>query len=133
MQRRLASSTPGSTAQTGKVRPSMSTKLVFLNGSKAGGTFELGQGTARVGRGPNQTVSYSTEEVVVSAAHASIIYRNGRYYLKDESSRNGTFVNSQMVTERALEHGDLIQFGAGGPSARFVVETQPGVAPTVDL
>jgi S1-C subfamily serine protease len=111
----------------------MAARLVFLSGSRTGTTIELGQADVTIGRRPDRTVAFSPDDVLVSTEHASVLYRAGRYVLRDDGSRNGTFVNSQMVKERDLKHGDLIQFGPGGPSARFVLEAKPGAVTTVDI
>jgi S1-C subfamily serine protease len=111
----------------------MAARLVFLSGSKTGTTLELGQADVTIGRRPDRTVAFSADDVLVSTEHASVRYRNGRYVVRDDGSRNGTFVNSEMVKERDLEHGDLIQFGPGGPTARFVLEGKPGAVATVDV
>ena len=111
----------------------MAARLVFLSGSKTGTTLELGQADVSIGRRPDRTVAYSTDDVLVSTEHASVLYRDGRYILRDDGSRNGTFVNSQIVKEHKLQHGDLIQFGPGGPTARFVLEDKPGAVATLDI
>ncbi len=49
----------------------------------------------------------------VSRHHARILHRNGRYYLEDLNSRNGTRVNGQLLEYHqsiALCAGDRIQF-----------------------
>lgn len=51
----------------------------------------------------------------VSGNHAKIFCRNGRYYLIDMGSTNGTKVNGKVVqnkTEQVLGDGDLILLGA---------------------
>ncbi len=53
--------------------------------------------------------------------------------LRDLSSRNGTFVNRKRVLEKVLEPGDIIEFGMGGPSAQFVMDSEAALAPTLDL
>jgi menaquinol-cytochrome c reductase iron-sulfur subunit len=110
----------------------MVARLVFLNGIRAGAALNLGDIPVTIGRNPVRTVVYSDDETMVSADHATIEYRDGHYVLKDDGSRNGTIVNSWEITEHILEHGDIIQFGKGGPAARFVVESKPGVVPTMD-
>jgi hypothetical protein len=111
----------------------MLARLVFLNGSKAGTTLQLEEKDVTIGRKPQSTVAYSPDEILVSTEHARIVFQGGAYLVRDDGSRNGTFVNSQPVKEKKLEHGDLIQFGPGGPSARFVVGNVSGVAHTLDL
>src|SRR5579864_674987 len=105
----------------------MGARLVFLNGDKAGLTFTLRDATVTIGRSPTQTIAFPPDEILVSTEHATIVTEGGHYVLHDKGSRNGTLVNSERVTTRPLQHGDLIQFGSGGPSARFVVEAGEGV------
>lgn len=58
----------------------------------------------------------STNDVVidkptVTAKHATIVYRVNTFYLVDERSTNGTYVNGQRITgEFRLKHGDRIRF-----------------------
>jgi Nif-specific regulatory protein len=47
----------------------------------------------------------------VSRTHARLVCRGGRWHIEDGGSRNGTFVNSQPVTQSVLESGDLIRIG----------------------
>ena len=111
----------------------MNAKLVFVTGSKAG-TSAMLEGTRNsIGRGPNQSIVFSRDEILVSAEHAIIVHREDRYILHDRQSRNGTYVNRQRVAERVLEPGDMIEFGLGGPSAQFVLETEAAMTPTLDL
>ena len=111
----------------------MNAKLVFITGSKAG-TSEWLDGTRNsIGRGPNQSIVFSRDEILVSAEHAIIVHQGDRYVLHDRRSRNGTFVNQQRVSERVLQPGDMIEFGLGGPSAQFVVDTEVVMTPTLDV
>ena len=111
----------------------MVARLVFLNGTRAGAAINLGDAPVTVGRSPSRTIVYSDDDIVVSTDHATIVYQHGRYLLKDDGSKNGTLVNAERVTDKLLEHGDLIQFGEGGPSVRFVLDEKPGAAPTKDM
>ncbi len=111
----------------------MQAKLVFVTGSKSGSSAPLLEGENTIGRKQNQDVRFSRDEVLVSAEHAYIVFRDGRYVLRDLSSRNGTFVNRKRVLEKLLEPGDIIEFGMGGPSAQFVMDTEASIAPTLDL
>jgi len=69
----------------------------------------------RAGRnvlGANPGCDIVIEDDAVSGVHASIVYRNGRCYLKDELSSNGTFVNGVEVDEvRPLQSHDEIRIG----------------------
>ncbi len=47
-----------------------------------------------------------------SGQHALIVRRNGRWWLEDQGSRNGTLLNDVNVSETAvLTTGDLIEIG----------------------
>jgi S1-C subfamily serine protease len=110
----------------------MAARLVFLTGSKAGSAKDLKDDDLTIGRSPDRSISFGSEEVLVSAHHASILHQHGCYVLKDEGSRNGTFVNGDRITEHVLEDQDLIQFGAGGPGARYLADVDPAATPTLD-
>jgi pSer/pThr/pTyr-binding forkhead associated (FHA) protein len=47
-----------------------------------------------------------------SRRHAEIVCGGGRFVLHDLGSTNGTFVNGERVSERALEPGDRLRIGA---------------------
>lgn len=110
----------------------MVARLIFITGSKAGGSVDLEQTALTFGRSADRTVVFAENEVLVSAVHATLSLEHGVYVLRDDDSRNGTFVNAARITERRLEDGDLIQFGPGGPAARFLAYTEPGAARTLD-
>ncbi len=62
----------------------------------------------------------------VSRDHAEIALSDGSYLIRDKGSRYGTFVNGEQVTERALRHGDRLQFGrASGTDVVFLTEDSP--------
>lgn len=110
----------------------MTARLVFLTGSRAGTAHDLSEEDVTFGRAPSRTIVFGSEDVLVSAHHATLAYRDGQYTLRDDGSRNGTFVNAERVTERVLQDEDLIQFGAGGPGARFFLKLAVDAAPTLD-
>src|SRR6185503_159904 len=97
----------------------ISARLIFLTGSRAGTGVTLPEGVATIGRGADRTIHLSGDELLVSTEHATIDCRDGRYFVRDGGSRNGTFVNGEAITEREITDGDMIMFGAGGPTARF--------------
>src|SRR6266699_3750757 len=66
-----------------------------------------------IGRAPNSDILLSKDKLT-SRRHATILYENGQYSIRDERSANGTFVNSQQLDERstrALHDGDHIGIG----------------------
>jgi hypothetical protein len=83
------------------------------------------------GRSRSVKVKYARDrDKFVSRQHARIT-RDGdkpdQFILIDLKSRNGTFVNkSRISSPYRLHHGDLVQFGPGGPV--FVFELDPPFA-----
>jgi len=61
--------------------------------------------------GKDRRVSYIVvPEPTVGRSHAMIEYKDYGYWIKDQGSVNGTFVNGQKVTSAMkLKHGDSIQ------------------------
>ena len=50
--------------------------------------------------------------VTLTANIASIEYKNGRHFLRDEKSANGTFINGErIVAPTCLCVGDEMKFG----------------------
>ncbi len=108
-------------------------RLIFLTGSRAGSAYDLGEDEVTLGRKADRTIAFASTEVLVSARHATLLYRDGEYVLRDDDSRNGTFVNAEPISgERVLEDGDLVQFGPGGPGARFVCGVAAETMQTLD-
>jgi serine phosphatase RsbU (regulator of sigma subunit) len=50
----------------------------------------------------------------VSRDHAEVVTVDNGYVLRDRTSRYGTYVNGEQVTERTLVHGDRIRLGRSG-------------------
>lgn len=88
-------------------------RLVVLDGAgpafKPGDTFDLGVETV-LGRSSESTVIIPDD--FVSKQHARITRAKGRYRLEDLGSRNGTFVNGNLVKRPVvLSEGDRIKIG----------------------
>ena len=71
--------------------------------------FVLGGNLCRIGRDSKNDIVIVRG--AVSRQHAVIEQHNNHFVLRDLGSSNGTFVNGERVTERALEHGDVLSFG----------------------
>lgn len=64
----------------------------------------------RVGRSEENTLVLDDE--FVSTAHAMVLLREGRWWVRDEGSTNGTRVNGERIDgERPLREGDELQIG----------------------
>ena len=74
-----------------------------------------------LGRHPQQDIQI--HDRVVSKEHALITRSEDEYWLQDNNSRNGTFVNDQQIKGTTkLKHQDVIRLG--DTQLRFVVEEQ---------
>jgi len=62
-----------------------------------------------IGRGQENGIVLEADSV--SRRHAAFELRNGRWWVCDLGSTNGTYVNHQQVKEHALEKGDLVKVG----------------------
>jgi pSer/pThr/pTyr-binding forkhead associated (FHA) protein len=49
--------------------------------------------------------------VTVSRKHALLLRRDDGYWIEDQGSLNGTYVNRRRVDASALEDGDEVQIG----------------------
>lgn len=75
-------------------------------------------GRCLVGRAP--TCHLVLEDVHVSAEHAVVLYRDGSWWVRDLSSRNGTLADkAPVVQEVRLEEGSSLAFGH--PDDRFIL------------
>jgi len=82
-------------------------ELVVLDGS--GQRYALTEGAeVRVGTAAQCQVRLRAEDV--SRSHALIACRQGKVFLLDLGSRNGTFVNGRRTKEAELGPGDLVRF-----------------------
>ena len=59
-----------------------------------------------IGRSELNDISYEND--AVSSRHATLYSRGGTWYLQDENSTNGTFVNERRVEKCELNVGDMI-------------------------
>lgn len=85
-------------------------RLTFRNGPIAGRSYLFHQDVTTIGRtnGNDLIISGRT----VSRRHARLWFDNGRWYLDDLQSANGTLVNNTRLHQNiALNDGDIIHFG----------------------
>jgi len=84
--------------------------LVTFSHNPDGEDFRIYAGYNRIGANP--VCDVLIEDETVSGSHAIIVYRDGRCLIKDDLSRNGTFVNGREITEaQALQSYDQIRVG----------------------
>jgi two-component system cell cycle response regulator len=87
--------------------------LVIVLGKPLGKRFILGSKPQSIGRGPECEIPILDGSL--SRKHAQILIgREGRYYVRDLNSTNGTFLNDQKLAPgkaSALKDGDFIKSG----------------------
>ena len=84
--------------------------ISFLTGPLAGSVFQISKPEITIGREPTNDIVISDPSV--SRRHARLWFDNGRWYLEDLQSANGTLVNNVRVYQPvALNDGDVINFG----------------------
>ena len=83
--------------------------VVRFGGGRAGESFRPAGQRTRIGRSPECEIFL--DDVTVSRNHAVLHERDGTFYVEDEGSLNGTFVNRKRIDQVALENGDELQIG----------------------
>ena len=99
----------------------MAIYLEHESGNDAGRVETFETSRVRVGRSPDNDLTFDADSArQVSRDHAEIYLDGERYFVKDLQSRNGTFVGGRRIDQPTpLNDGDTIQFAAGGPTVRF--------------
>ena len=82
--------------------------VVRSGGGRAGEMFPL-EGETTVGRSPDCGIFL--DDVTVSRQHAILRERDGNYFIEDQGSLNGSFVNRKRVESAQLSDGDELQVG----------------------
>jgi len=82
--------------------------VVRSGGGRAGETFHP-EGETTIGRSPDCGIFL--DDVTVSRKHAVLTERDGGFFIVDQGSLNGTFVNRKRVESAQLEDGDELQIG----------------------
>jgi hypothetical protein len=83
--------------------------VVRSGGGRAGETFQPAGERTRIGRSPDCDIFL--DDVTVSRSHAVLVEREGSFYVEDQGSLNGTFVNRHRIDSARLENGDELQVG----------------------
>lgn len=100
----------------------MRAAFVHMGGKKLGFREEITRLPVKIGRSSSNDLILPSEDTRSSSRHAELSYDGTSFILKDLGSTNGTFVNDQQVTSAIVKHGDIIQFGMGGPKLIFEVD-----------
>jgi TM2 domain-containing membrane protein YozV len=78
--------------------------------SSQGVAYSIGQDGLRIGRAPTNDIIVN--EPRVSRTHARLLFAGGRYWIRDEESRQGVLVNGLPVQgQQEFRVGDTLQVG----------------------
>ena len=83
--------------------------VVRAGGGRAGESFKPTGERTRIGRSPDCEIFL--DDVTVSRNHAVLVERGGEFFVEDQGSLNGTFVNRHRIESARLENGDELQVG----------------------
>jgi hypothetical protein len=83
--------------------------VVRAGGGRAGESFRPAGARTRIGRSPDCDIFL--DDVTVSRNHAVLVEEDGEFYVEDQGSLNGTFVNRKRIDRAPLEEGDELQVG----------------------
>lgn len=84
--------------------------LVSFDIDPMGKDYKLYQGRHIIGSAQNCDIRLTIPGV--SAEHAVLLCRNGKYIIEDNLSSNGTFVNGEMIEDKVyLNENDIIRIG----------------------
>ena len=110
--------------------------IVQLHEGVAVNKCPLDQPRLRIGRSPECDIFI--DDTVVSSEHAVIEKIENQdskgsfdYFLEDQNSTNGTFLNDEKTTRQKLKHEDVIRIGWA--SFKFIDETRMDPAKTAKI
>ncbi len=83
--------------------------VVRSGGGRAGESFRPAGERTRIGRSPECEIFL--DDVTVSRTHAVLVERDGAFFVEDQGSLNGTFVNRHRIETSPLANGDELQVG----------------------
>lgn len=83
--------------------------LVILGGFSGGKTISVSGTAFTIGRSTDSALRLNKSDI--SRRHAVIRYARGRWFIQDQNTTTGTFVNGRRVTATALSNGDVIRVG----------------------
>ena len=84
--------------------------LVSFTWNAQGEDYQLREGKTTLGADKSSDICVNDPEV--SAHHCTLLYRSGKFQIKDEFSTNGLKVNDKDIDDRAdLNDGDTLKIG----------------------
>ena len=84
-------------------------KLVILSAGMTGRSHELKVDKTTIGRVEDNT--FQIAEPSVSSHHCEVLLRGNEVIVRDLNSTNGSFINGEKITEKALKPGQTLRLG----------------------
>src|SRR6266699_729368 len=84
-------------------------KLVVLSAGMTGRSHELKVDKTTIGRVEDNT--FQIAEPSVSSHHCEVLLRGNEVIVRDLNSTNGSFINGEKITEKALKPGQTLRLG----------------------
>lgn len=103
-------------------------KLVFRSGPLRGSVLALEKDRVSLGRDPRNDVSIA--DTIISSFHAAILRdEEGRFWIEDVGSKNGTFLGGEPIERAELREGDVFFLCQSGPEIQFTLDEPrlPGI------
>ncbi len=85
------------------------TTLLVIKGIDQGKRIDVGDKAVNIGRDVRN--NFRLLDTEISRHHAVVQFNEGRFYLTDRNSSNGTYLNGQVIRSAALSNGDQVQMG----------------------
>lgn len=96
----------------------------MLNGSLSGQSYRLHEGVLLLGRSVDAGVRFDPAmDGMVSSRHCLLQAEPDGFYVVDNQSTNGTYVNGQRIQRVRLNHGDVIELGRPGVRISVALES----------
>ena len=88
-------------------------RLICLSRPLNGHIIDLESYNTNISIGRSESLNcVHIDNSAISKKHCSIILKNGKYFVIDLNSRNGTFVNNKKIESNVLlDDGDIIRLG----------------------
>ena len=100
---------PGAGGADGVAPQTVYRELEFRSGPRSGETMSLRPGSLTLGRSPDNDIVI--DDPSVSREHARLSNENGRYYIEDLGSMNGTMMNGKRVKKEFVGTGASVKIG----------------------
>ena len=82
--------------------------IVIQSGPNKGQQFQINRDNLIIGRQEGDVI---IKDDTISRRHAEIIKNKGKYFIRDNNSTNGTYINNNRVNQSPLSNGDIIRLG----------------------